>query len=262
MSQPLVTAVIPLHNHRDWVRDAVQSVATQDYPRKRIVVVDDGSTDRGHHVVLDGLTDPKIRLAEHRDDRQFVTGTWADTGVETYVLRFPEAHGPAFARNRGMELLPCETGDDLFAFLDSDDVYEPGKIAKSVAEFARYPGRVGVVYSDYDTLRPDGLRLRQFKEPFTRERMLVECLPNCDSLISARAVAEVDGFDEDLRVCEDLDFWLRVSEKYLVSHLPESLVTIRVGQHSSTSTVRSEVWQACYRKVMEKARQRAQAKHG
>jgi glycosyltransferase involved in cell wall biosynthesis len=247
---PQVTAVIPLHNHARWVQDAIGSIARQDYWRKRIVVVDDGSTDGGHNAVLVRLTDPEIVRADVTGfDHQ--AGTWMDTGVETHVVRYPEARGPAFARNRGMELLPSEL-DGLFAFLDSDDVYEPGKVAKSVAEFEKFPGLMGVVYSDYDTLRPDGLRLRQFKEPFSRERMLVECLPNCDSLVAARAIADVDGFDEELRVAEDLDLWLRISEKYLISHIPESLITIRVGQHSSTTTVKGDVWQSCYRRVMQK----------
>jgi glycosyltransferase involved in cell wall biosynthesis len=257
--QPLVTAVVPLHNHADWVRDAVWSVAKQDYPRKRMVVVDDGSTDGGHRRVLGLLGGTAVPQTSKPENSELWCGDL--NGTELFLLRYETAHGPSFARNRGMELLPCETPDDLFAFLDSDDYYQPGKISKSVAEFARYPGKVGVVYSDYDTLRPDGLRLRQFKEPFTRERMLVECLPNCDSLISARAIADCDGFDEDLRVCEDLDLWLRISEKYLVTHLPESLVTIRVGQHSSTATVRNETWQANYRRVFEKLRERSQGRH-
>jgi len=259
MSQHRVTAVIPLHNHAQWVRDAVASVDRQDYPEKRIVVVDNGSTDgslaaaasallSGVRVNVDGLAHPpaEVYRGKHRD-----------CGTEVWLLRYPEAKGPSFARNRGIELGGA-LGCDYFAFLDSDDLYQPGKIAKSVARFLACPA-VGAVYSDFDTLRPDGLRVREWKEPFSRERLVRECIVNCDSLVSAAAIQAVDGFDEDMRVCEDYDLWMRVSEKFLISHIPESLVTVRVGPHSSTATVKSEVWQANWRRVMEKARQRQHA---
>ena len=44
-STPSVTVVIPCHNHEMYVERAVQSVLDQDYGNKRVVVVDDGSTD-------------------------------------------------------------------------------------------------------------------------------------------------------------------------------------------------------------------------
>lgn len=251
-----VTCVVPLHNHAAWVGDAIDSLDRQEYADKRVIVVDNGSTDgslsaaasrllSGVRVNVEGLT---------HDPAEVYRGKHRDCGTEVWLLRYHAAKGPSFARNRGIEL-GFALGADIFAFLDSDDLYQPGKIAKSVARFEACPA-VGAVYSDYDTLRPDGLRVREWKEPFSRERLVRECIVNCDSLVSAAALQAVDGFDEEMRVCEDYDLWMRVSEKFLISHIPESLVTVRVGQHSSTATVKSEVWQANWRRVMEKARQR------
>lgn len=253
MPKPIVTGILPLHNHAQWIEEAIDSFANQDYERKRIVVVDDGSTDDGGKVVVGTMRDVQMQSGEPTAFK----GEWKHTGVEILLLNYKAARGPSFARNRGMEAFPLESESDLFAFLDSDDLYEQGKVSRSVAEFERYPGMVGVVYSDYDTIRPDGLRLRQYKEPYTRRRLFQECLPNCDSLISAKAMQEVGGFDESLRVCEDYDLWLRLSEKYLLVHVPESLLTIRVGEHSSSTQVKSDTWKACYARVFEKARERA-----
>jgi glycosyltransferase involved in cell wall biosynthesis len=256
VQEPLVTAVIPLHNHRSWVTDAVNSVAAQDYPNKRIVVVDDGSSDGSADAVLSLLEKPAAGVLKTlAGTPKGWQGKLKGHEVSLLLVRYEQAGGPSFARNRGMEA--GWEGTRYFAFLDSDDLYMPGKISKSVNVFERGQGAFAVVYSDYDTLREDGLRLRQFKEPYSRRRLLEECLPNCDSLISAKAIEQVDGFDETLRCCEDLDLWLRLSEHFLLAHVPESLLTIRVGLHSSTTTVPSETWRRCYARVFEKLRERA-----
>lgn len=248
MTLPLVTAVIPCHNHAHWVCDAIDSVANQDYTKKRIVVVDDGSTDSSAMAIIHRIT------RYNRLDERSVSGLWKDK-CEVLFIQLDKANGPSYARNVGMHSAWDET--DLFAFLDSDDLYEQGKITKSVQRFLDAPGHVGAVYSDYDTLSASGLRIRQYKEPFSREGLLRECIVNCDSLVSKKAIQECGGFSPSLRVCEDLDLWLRISEKYMISHIAESLVTIRVGEHSSTSQVPSETWKRCYNRCFEKARERA-----
>lgn len=251
----LVTAVIPVHNHENWVFDAVESVASQDYRPLRIVVVDDGSTDNSTHAVLKHLYKP--RQPEKQGEPWVAMGKLPQWDVDVMVQRFSQAHGPSFARNWGFRV--GWDGTDLFAMLDSDDVYLPGKIARSVAKFQEAPDHIGIVYSDYDTVRPDGLRVRQYKEPFDRARLLQECIINCDSLISKKALNDCGVFDEQLRVAEDYDLWLRVTEQFMAVHLPEPLLLIRVGMHSSTSTVPSETWKQCYARVFQKVHERINA---
>jgi glycosyltransferase involved in cell wall biosynthesis len=254
----LVTAVVPLHNHANWVGDALESLDRQELPAERVIVVDDGSTDGSFDAAAAGLERAQPLTVEGVAcaPARLVRGYRRGAGTEVWLLRYETARGPSFARNRGLEL-GLGLGTDLFALLDSDDLYAPGKLARSVPRFA--DPLVGAVYSDYDTLRPDGLRLREWKPAFTTDRLKRECIVNCDSLVSAAAIQKCGGFDEALRVCEDYDLWLRISERYLIVHLAESLVTVRVGQHSSTSTVKSEVWNGCWRRVMEKANARANA---
>jgi glycosyltransferase involved in cell wall biosynthesis len=255
MSQPLVTVVIPLHNHEAWVGEAIDSVVRQDYPNKRIIVIDDGSTDNSIAAVTRKLYKPqRININTPKQQIPALTGNVPNSDVQVLMVRSDKAQGPAAARNAGITLSLSDT--DLFAFLDSDDMYSPGKLSKSVAIFQKDPDMVGVIYSDFDTINPDGLRLRQFKEPYSRERLLQECLVNCDSLISKRAIEQCGLFDQSLRTCEDYDLWLRISERFVMVHIPESLVVVRVGSHSSSSTVPNEIWQKCYARVFEKARER------
>lgn len=242
-----VAAVVPVHDHERWVADAVRSVAAQDHRPLRLVVVDDGSTDGS----LDRVLSLMDQYASAGRGPVVARGRVGD--VPTTVLRYEQAAGPAAARNRGMEAEWAWA--DAFALLDSDDAYAPSKVSRSVARLAASPD-VGAVYSDYDTVTDDGTVVRQYKEPFCRRRLLQECIVNCDSVVRKSALEAVGVFDESLRTCEDYDLWLRLSERYLLSHLAEPLVTIRVGPHSSSATVPTETWRRCHARVFEKLRER------
>ncbi len=75
-------------------------------------------------------------------------------------------------------------------------------------------------------------------------------------MVSKAAIEQCGKFDESLRVCEDYDLWVRVTEKFIAVHIPEVLVIKRVGDHSSTAQVKNEIWQSCYRRVFDKTRER------
>lgn len=88
-----VSIIMPMHNNRAYVAEAVESALAQDYLDIELVAVDDGSTDGSHEVVA-AFDDPRIHL--------FRT----------------ENRGPSAARNAGVEI----ASGDLITFLDSDDL--------------------------------------------------------------------------------------------------------------------------------------------
>lgn len=246
MPQYRVTGVIPCHNHRQWIHEALTSMSSQDRPPDCLMVIDDGSTDGSHQTVLDQLSATTV-----------IDQGWQGTyqGIPLSLYRLNQAQGPSFARNFAIRAAWDHT--DLFALLDSDDLYEAGKIRRSLEVFEQHGEDVACIYSDYQTWNPrTGVKIRAYKEPYSRQRLVRECLPNCDSLISKVALAECGLFDETMRTCEDYDLWMRFGEKFTLFHLPEHLLTIRVGDHSSTSTVPKEVWNQCYRRVFQKAQAR------
>lgn len=247
----LVTAVIPTHNHEAWVQDSILSIINQTYKNLRLIVVDDGSTDKSFNKALELLETPNQVKVEQPEPQQVWTGNIK--GIPTILSSFKEARGPSFARNYGIKC-GCE-GTDLFALLDSDDLYHPEKIEKSVKIYEEHPKFIGIIYSDYHTFNEAG-RYRQFKEPYSRERLMSECIINCDSVFAKWVFEKVGFFDEDLRTCEDYDMYMRASEVCIPVHIPESLIDIRVGTHSSSSNVSKENWQKNYKRVFEKLKER------
>src|SRR5262245_40313343 len=106
---PQVSVIIPTHNRRDLVCEAVGSVLAQREVNPEVIVVDDGSTD-----------DTRTALAVFGERIR-------------YVLQ-PQC-GVAAARNRGVQL----AGGTWLAFLDSDDLWRPRKLARQLAYHARQP---------------------------------------------------------------------------------------------------------------------------
>ncbi|MCI0423565.1 MAG: glycosyltransferase, partial [Acidobacteria bacterium] len=100
MTTPLLSVVIPTWNRDRLVCEAVESALSQRIGQVEVIVVDDGSTD---------------------DTANMLTRNF---GSRIYLLRLPSRRGVGAARNAGVRLASGE----LLAFLDSDDLWLPGKL--------------------------------------------------------------------------------------------------------------------------------------
>lgn len=241
-------AVIPNHNYSKWIGGAINSIVADPYPYKQLVVVDDGSTDDSWETICSLLS------IKGRGDEVVHSGVVKD--VPALAYRFTKAGGPSRARNQGIKLLRDHT--DIFAFLDADDEYLPGKISSGMSKFAEDPFNVGAVYTDFITENvTTGTSVVEYKEPFDRARLMQECIVNNNSLVNKLALDRCGFYDEEMRTCEDFDLWMRISEHFIILHMPDILVKIRVGGHNSTATVAKEVWNKNWQRVMLKAQSRA-----
>lgn len=110
--KPLVSILIPAYNAEPWIADTIRSAMGQIWPRKEIIIVDDGSTDQTFAVA-----------------RQFAS---KDVVVVTH-----KNQGAASTRNHALSL----SQGDYIQWLDADDLLSPDKIAKQMeaAEECRNP---------------------------------------------------------------------------------------------------------------------------
>jgi GT2 family glycosyltransferase len=130
MSSPEVSVIIPAYNRAHLLGRTVECVLGQTYPSCHVIVVDDGSTD-GTDVLATARwgNNPRVRLLRQ------------------------ENRGVSAARNAGLR---AATGDYI-AFLDSDDVWRPWKLAVQVACLERLRAfGVGMLFSDMDLVDDRG----------------------------------------------------------------------------------------------------------
>src|SRR5689334_11856409 len=120
MIEGLVSVIIPTYNRADYVVEAVRSAQAQTYPRKQIIVVDDGSRD---------------------DTARRVAGM---SGVEYY---YQNNRGQGAARNHGLRVAAGE----FIASLDSDDLWDADFLSRSVECLEEF--RLDFVFTNWVKVR-------------------------------------------------------------------------------------------------------------
>lgn len=206
---PLVSVIIPTHDRLALLMEAIGSVRAQRYAPVELIVVDDGSTD----------------------------GTWERLRAEPGLrpLRIDHTGRPGAVRNAGVAVA---TGDYL-AFLDSDDLWMPDKLALQM-ELLRERPEVPIVHSRELWLR-DGHPVSQAGQRHRRSGWLFadavrKCIVGPSTVVLHRAVLRaVGGFREDLEIAEDYELWLRVTARFPVAYCDRPLVTKRAGHGDQLS---------------------------
>ena len=205
-TDPSISVVIPTYNCARWLGEAVESALAQSLPPKRIIIVDDGSTD-----------DTAERVAAYRDHP-----------IVQYV-RQPN-QGVSAARNTGLS----RAAGDFIAFLDADDVWQPRKLELQYAALSRHPelALLGTAVFDWpaETMPklPDVGDLPI--QPVRWEALVVKNYFATSSMLVRRQAIESVGpaaFDTALQGPEDYDLWLRIAEQWDVANLNVPLTGYR-----------------------------------
>jgi glycosyltransferase involved in cell wall biosynthesis len=208
-----VTVVIPTHNRRQLVAQAIRSILRQDGVSLELVVVDDGSTD-GTGPWLDRIaaTDSRIKIVHHERPR-FISS----------------------ARNAGI----AKASGRWVAFCDDDDLWAPDKLSSQLAALrarsARW-GCTGIVVVD-EHLDIIGHHNVEGGEVLAR-LLEVNTIPTGSSVIAELSLMrEIGGFDPALRGSEDWDVWIKLGQHSPLAAVDRPLVAYRLGAHSLSMDV-------------------------
>lgn len=260
MEEPKITFIIANYNYGRYLLDAVNSAVNQEYSKAKLRVnfIDDCSTDDSRDVLRTNFLQNSVKSTF----QNIPVETAVVNGVELNVFFLPENKKQAYARNIGIQYSIEDT--DLFAILDADDINYKNKIARLSMEYALLPEFVGAIYADYHTLNMDNnLMSYEYKKPYDKMVLNRECIVHSGSLISKRALlaCQENGnfFDPTMPPCEDYDMWMRISEKFLIIHVPEPHSLVRIHKQNCTYTISNEKWREQVTKVYTKARKRHEA---
>lgn len=234
----MVSVVIPTYNRARYVPAAVESVLRQSREKLECLVIDDGSTDGTEEALRRLRGDSRLR----------------------YVRQ--ENRGVAAARNRGIAL----SGGAYVAFLDSDDLWEPERLALQVPVLEALP-EVGIVFSDFSAAYPDGRvdpsHVRRYfsvldeyglawDDVFAHREKAVpgyeggpplrwgdiygtmlfgNVVLTSTSLVRRGVFTQVGTFDESYSTLEDYDLFLRITRAYRAAYIDRPLVRYRYSEH-------------------------------
>lgn len=189
--KPLVSILIPAHNAEEWIAETIQSALAQTWPRKEIIVVDDGSRDRTAEVA-----------------RRFASKEVAVASTTN--------HGAAAARNQALLL----SQGDYLQWLDADDLLAPDKIERQLAALREFDSPRILLSSPWAYFHYRPHRAQFVPTPLWQDLPPVEWLltkmgknlhMQTATWLTSRELTEAAGpWDTRLRTDDDGEYFCRV----------------------------------------------------
>ena len=217
MTKPLLSVVIPTWNRAHVVCEAIESALNQHSAKVEVIVVDDCSTDATVDLVKKTF----------------------DSRVQ--VLQQLTRRGQGAARNAGA-LLAC---GEFVGFLDSDDIWLPGKLDAELNVLAEFPEAIAVITDSrnhFEGVPDPSSRFAQnglLAETEGRVRLVNDLgwlwtnstitAHMCGITVRRGALTQLGPklFAEDLSCCEDWEFQMRLYSLGEVAVLPEIYSSVR-----------------------------------
>lgn len=201
-----VTVLIAAYNAEKTLRRALDSVLAQTEPAAQILVVDDGSSDGMGRMVQ----------AEYGDRVHLLTQ--ANAGVSA-------------ARNFGLR---HATGE-LIAFLDADDWWDAGKLARQKLVFRERPETLMTYTGLWIVQEGSGERRQQAPTDtahlWPQLRWTNPFIPPSSVMLRRSALEQAGGFNEDIPAAEDWELWVKLARRGPFLTTPESLTFYQESSH-------------------------------
>lgn len=220
-----ISVVIPTFNRLIYLERAIKSVLNQTISVNEIIIVDDGSDDG--------------------------TSEFIHSNYPNLKYIFQSNSGVSAARNTGIKA----ASSNWIAFLDSDDAWVTNKIQKQITELELNP-EMNFCHSNEIWIR-NGKEIKQKNTHkkfggFIFDKCLDKCRISPSTVICRKSLLiKLNGFDEDLAICEDYDLWLRITSNNPVIYIEKPLI-IKYGGHQDQLSRNSEGIESYHIKSLEK----------
>ena len=220
---PLVTIITPSYNQAQYLEETIQSVLSQNYPRLEYFIVDGGSKD-GSPEIIRKYADRLAWWVSEKDRGQ------------------ADAINKGFARATG----------EIVAWLNSDDLYQPGAIASAVAELMDHP-ECGMVFGDVISIDANSqpFNIMTFGD-WGLEDLLQFRIIGQPAVFVRRSVLEKAGYlDLSYNLVLDVELWMRVARQAPIRYVPQRWAAARfhptaknvsLAAHYSTEAERLLAW--------------------
>lgn len=207
-----ISIIIPFFNRIPTLLEAINSVLSQSYTNIEVLLIDDGSTD--------DLT-PLKRLNDSRIH---------------YI--YQEHKGASAARNLGISL----SSGEYIAFLDSDDIFLPGKLEKQIKFMKTH--KLYFSHTSYQRMDMYGRPKEMVYSGRFSGKVFPEILASCgiatSTVMIQREALNHRKFKESIEVGEDVCLWIDIAYTYPIGGIDEPLTRVRIGRTTSAFSVEKQ----------------------
>ena len=195
---PLVSIILPVYNHGEFLRNSILSILKQDFKNFELIIVNDGSTDSTNQILVEFSTNTQITIIRQEN------------------LGLPNALNSGFAIAKGVFL----------TWTSADNLMEPSALSVLVNALKKEKS-VGLVYADYTVVDVDGIEIdrsntwrnydRTGSDPSVVKlggpRKIYRCIPTNFIgpyfLYRSEIAEKLSGYG-NIPGIEDWDYWLRM----------------------------------------------------
>lgn len=239
--EPLVSVHISAYNHQDYIGDSIQSVIDQTYKNLELIIINDGSEDNTHKVILKYVEKCNLRFIRFQ-----------------YINR--KNKGLSATKN---ECLQWARGK-YFTGIASDDIMLQSKIQVLVESLENSNDTYAAAFGDASFIDALGNKINldskghatisknegfnSFLDFYTYNRQLNyrdeqifgsyetllggNYLPAMSQIIKTDLAREAEGWTEG-NMIEDWEMWLKLSKKYRFRYIDESVALYRWHEGNS-----------------------------
>lgn len=205
MHGKLVSIILPVHNGEKYLSDAIDSILKQTYVNFELIIVDDKSTDNSLSIAKEyQLVDSRIKIIVNEEN-----------------LKLPRS------LNRGFE----EAQGEYLTWTSDDNIYFDNAIFDMV-KYLDQNQEVHFVYADMEKIDSKGNCIGYAKSN-VNDMYVYNCIGAC-FLYRKECREWIGEYDSDMFLVEDYDYWIRISQKYTIGHISETLYSYRLHANSLT----------------------------
>lgn len=206
--KPKISVILPVYNGEKFISDAINSILKQTHENFELIVVNDCSTDSTSAIISKfAALDSRIKIITNPINKKL----------------------PA-SLNIGHQ---SATGDYI-TWTSDDNLYKPNAFETYLYHIQNSTSHI--VYTDFDLINDNGLVLkrRNLSQP---EYLINGNFVGASFLYKREVYERLNGYNEDLFLVEDYDFWLRALTKFKLTHVPESFYFYRSHGESLSSQI-------------------------
>lgn len=229
MRYPKISIITCSYNQGQFLEEAISSVLSQNYPNLEYIIIDGGSTDNSVEII--------------KKYEKYLT-YWISE----------KDKGQADALNKGF----AKATGDIFAWLNSSDIYNPGILHKVAEYWVRYPD-CHFLAGDGEHVDSTDTKIEYYikVKPYSFKELLHFCggtyLPQPSVFFSREAFLQAGGLNPALYYTMDLDLWLRIVKRHQLHYLPICISKLRRHEDAKTQL---EGREACLREASDIIRSR------
>ena len=212
MKKGLVSVVMSAYNAENFIADSIRSILNQTYENLEFIIINDCSSDNTSQIIERfSNNDSRIKLIHNKENLGL---------TKSLNIGIKHAEGEFIAR------------------LDADDTSEPLRLEKQVNFFNTHQDTTLVGSGGYliNNLGHKVSRINVISRECVIRRLMthLNLFIHSSIMVRRRIIEDVGGYREKFRYSQDYDLILRVSDKYILSNIPDHLVGWRISSTSQT----------------------------